>query len=133
MWVLPGRVGVKPLYGQMEFTPEERHNTWLVVASGQPGLSAPVSLTQDASFRVSRLSNSTLRHTFAPGRLGFFFVASGTIAAAGFGETDLAVGDPATLADGDAVRIAGVTRLDLSGSGEIVLWDVPRPPDGAND
>ena len=29
------------------------------------------------------------------------------------------------------VRIAGVTRLTVGGSGEIVLWDVPRPPDGA--
>jgi redox-sensitive bicupin YhaK (pirin superfamily) len=133
MWVLPGRLGVKPLYGQMEFRPEERHNTWLLVASGQPGLSAPVTLTQDASYRVSRLSGSALRHTFDPGRLGFFFVASGAITAAGFDDENTPVGVPASLADGDAVRIAGVTRLDVSGSGEIVLWDVPRPPDGAND
>jgi hypothetical protein len=131
--VLPGLLGVAPLYGQMEFRPEERLDTWLLVASGQPGLSAPVTLTQDASFRVSRLSGSTLRHTFAPGRLGFFFVASGAITAAGFDGHDAAVGTPASLADGDAVRIAGVTRLDVGGSGEIVLWDVPRPPDGAND
>jgi redox-sensitive bicupin YhaK (pirin superfamily) len=133
MWVLPGRLGVKPEYGQMEFRPEERENMWLLVASGQPGLSAPVALTQDASFRVSRLSGHTLRHTFAPGRLGFFFVASGDIAAAAFDGSDVAVGAPATLGAGDGVRIAGVTRLDITGSGEVVLWDVPRPPDGAND
>ncbi len=132
-YVLSGQLGVKPQYGQMEFPPEQRENTWLLVASGQPGLSAPVALTQDASFRVSRLSDSTLRHTFAPGRLGFFFVASGSVAAAAFDGNDAAVGTPATLGDGDAVRIAGVTRLDISGSGEVVLWDVSRPPDGAND
>jgi len=146
MWVLPGKLGVTPQYGQMDFRPEERQNTWLLVASGQSGLSAPVTLTQDASLRVSRLSalrqaqgdmlraqGDTLRHTFAPGRLGFFFVASGAITAAAFDGSDVAVGTPAALGDGDAVRIAGVTRLEISGSGEIVLWDVPRPPDGAND
>ncbi len=133
MWVLPGKLGVEPQYGQMEFGSEERHDTWLLVASGQPGLSAPVALTQDASFRVSRLTDHTLRHTFDPGRLGFFFVASGTIAAAAFDSTDAPVGTPVVLRDGDAVRIAGVTRFEISGDGEVVLWDVPRPPDGAND
>jgi hypothetical protein len=47
--------------------------------------------------------------------------------------TGAAVGTPAVLRDGDGVRIAGVTRLEVSGDGEVVLWDVPRPPDGAND
>ena len=133
MWVLPGRLGEKPLYGQLDFDVEQRRGKWLVVASGQPGVTAPVQLTQDASFLVSRLTNEGLRHTFDPGRLGFLFVADGTLTASGFDGAAAPVGEPAALGGGDAVRIAGVTRLDVSGSGEVVLWDVPRPPDGAND
>lgn len=132
MWVLPGKLGVKPLYGQVDFPIDARRNTWLVVASGQPGVEAPVRLTQDATFRVSRLEDGALRHTFAPGRLGFFFVAEGNVTAAGL-EDDDAQFATAKLTTGDAVRIAGLSRLAVAGSGEVVLWDVPRPPDGAND
>lgn len=133
MWVLPGRVGEKPLYGQLDFDPEARRGKWLLVASGQAGVAAPVRLTQDASFTVSRIAGETLHHTFAPGRLGFLFVADGVASAAGFDDEKNPVGGEVLLTAGDGVRIAGVTRLTLSGAGEVVLWDVPRPPDGAND
>jgi hypothetical protein len=46
--------------------------------------------------------------------LGFLFVGTGDVA---FG------GD--TLHAGDAVRIAGPFEIEVSGSGELVLWDVP--------
>jgi hypothetical protein len=133
MWVLPGRLGEKPLYGQLDFDVEARRGKWLAVASGQRGVAAPVELTQDATFMVSRIAGESLQHTFAPGRLGFLFVADGVASAAGFDDGNGAVGGEILLAAGDAVRIAGVTRLNVSGAGEIVLWDVPRPPDGAND
>jgi redox-sensitive bicupin YhaK (pirin superfamily) len=132
MWVLPGTLGGKPLYGQLEFDVDARRGKWLTIASGQAGIAAPVRLTQDATFKVSRIENGTLQHTFAPGRLGFLFVADGTVKASGL-SGDAAVGGETALAPGDAVRIAGVSDLTLSGSGEIALWDVPRPPDGAND
>jgi len=125
MWLLPGRLGEKPLYGQVEFEPEERIGKWLVIASGQPDVTAPVALTQDASFMVSRLEGGTLRHVFQPGRLGFLFVASGEVTVEGRGVEDLPAGEPAVLASGDAVRMSGITHLDLNGTGELVLWDLP--------
>jgi redox-sensitive bicupin YhaK (pirin superfamily) len=132
MWVMPGRLGGEPLYGQMSFETNQRLNTWLLIASGQPGVTTPVALTQDASFMVSRLENGSIEHVLEPGRLAFFFVAEGDVRAEGFGPDGSRVGTT-ELAAGDAVRIAGVTKLAALGSGEVVLWDVPRLPDDAND
>ena len=132
MWVLPGTTGGAPSYGQLEFDVAQRRNTWLVVASGHEGQDAPVVLTQDAMLLVSRLEGVELRHTFEPGRLGFLFAADGGIEVAAFDEHDAPI-TSAELTAGDAARIAGVTRLKLSGAGEVVLWDVPRLRDGAND
>ncbi len=114
MWVMPGRTGAPPAYGQMDFTREDRRNRWLAVASGHHALTAPIALTQDAGLLVSRLENHEVRHTFEPSRFGFLFVGEGEIEANG-----------ERLESGDAVRMYGIERLDLRGSGEIVLWDLP--------
>lgn len=114
MWVLPGKAGTPPTYGQKDFTADERHNRWLAVASGHRAVVAPIALTQDAALLVSRLENHELRHTFEPGRFGFLFVGAGEIEANG-----------EQLHAGDAVRMYAIERLDLRGSGEVVLWDLP--------
>lgn len=114
MWVLPGKTGTPPTYGQQDFTLEDRHNRWLAVASGHHAISAPIALTQNAALLVSRLENHELRHTFEPSRFGFLFVGSGEI---------VANGDQ--LHAGDAVRMYAIERLDLRGTGEVVLWDLP--------
>jgi len=118
MWVLPGRKGAKPSYGQVDFEERQRHNKWLLVASGIAGDSAPVTLTQNASFSVAHLDNGVLERPFEDGRLGFLFVADGSVAANG-----------SRLEAGDAVRMSGVPSLSLSGSGEVLLWDVPPTVD----
>lgn len=125
MWVVPGKLGVEPSYGQIEFKDADRLNQWLPVASGRPALEAPVRLTQDAAFFVTRLREEQhLRHTFHPARLGFLFVAEGAIEAKGTAEEERAIGETA-LASGDAVRLAGLERIALNGSGIAVLWDLP--------
>ena len=45
MWVLPGRVGTPPSYGQMDFSPDDRRNRWLDVVSGDPAVNAPIRIT----------------------------------------------------------------------------------------
>lgn len=114
MWVLPGKQGTPPTYGQMDFTLEDRHNRWLAVASGHQAVTAPIALTQDAALLVARLENHELRHTFEPSRFGFLFVGEGEIEANG-----------ERLQKGDAVRMYSIERLDLKGTGEVVLWDLP--------
>jgi quercetin 2,3-dioxygenase len=124
MWVIPGKLGVPPTYGQAEFSDDERRNTWLVVASGRSSLAAAVRLTQDAAFLVTRLEGDhSLRHTFEANRLGFLFVAHGSLDAAASLNGDT-VG-ASRLTSGDAVRISNVERMTIQGSGLAVLWDVP--------
>lgn len=120
MWVIPGRRGTKPTYGQMDFTLEDRRNRWLAVASGHHAVNAPIALTQDAALLVARLENRELRHTFEPSRFGFLFIGDGEIEANG-----------ELLRQGDAVRMYGIERLDLKGTGEVVLWDLPALNDNA--
>jgi quercetin 2,3-dioxygenase len=114
MWVLPRSHGETPSYGQQEFDESARRNTWLAVASGQPGVAAPVTLRADATLRVAQLRDAELRYTFDPARFGFLFVAEGDVTA-----------DGERLTAGDAVRIQGAGEIDVRGNGEVVLWDVP--------
>ena len=114
MWVMPREREVKPLYGQRLFAEDERRNRWLVVASGEPGVTAPVELRADATLRVARLTGETLQVELRDGRYGFLFVADGTVTANG-----------EHLAAGDALRLRGQQRFGVAGSGELVFWDVP--------
>jgi len=113
MWVLPERRGMTPQYGQKEFSLEERLGNWLPVASGMHDVFAPISIGQSATFFVLRLQGNSAARPFAEGRLGFLFVAEGDVKANGV-----------ALAGGDAVRFSGVDRLDVVGSGELLLWDL---------
>jgi quercetin 2,3-dioxygenase len=114
MWVIPGKLDQEPSYGQMDFSVEDRRNTWLRVVSGQASVQAPIRITQDATFAVSRVEDATVVYDFTPQRYGFLFVADGTVEANG-----------ETLHKGDAVRLFDVPRLGVKGHAELVLWDVP--------
>ncbi len=115
MWVIPESYGGKPAYGQHTFDERERRNRWLVVASGEKAITAPVRLRQSATLRVAQLQNASLSYTFEAERAGFLFVAEGNVVANG-----------ERLAAGDAVRMRGLHDLAIEGSGEIVFWDLPQ-------
>src|SRR5665213_3583793 len=83
-------------------------------SSGESGVDAPVRLRADATVRVAKLEDGALSFAFDPARYGFLFVADGAVQANGV-----------QLGAGDAVRMHGSPNLELSGSGEVVLWDVP--------
>ncbi len=127
MWVVPRATGLAPRYGQVDFTLDDRRDAWLTIASGSPGVDAPIAIWQDATAYVAHLGGATtLTKTIAPGRRAFLFVASGDVT---LGETSLGSGDAppdgTALASGDAVRIVGPFDLSIAGRGEVVLWDVP--------
>jgi redox-sensitive bicupin YhaK (pirin superfamily) len=115
MWVLPGKLGTAPSYGQRDFSIDDRRNKWLTIVSGEDNVEAPIRITQKATFSVTRLENSNLLKEFVPKRYGFLFVADGSVEANG---------EP--LRAGDAVRLYDVERLAVKGSGELVLWDLPQ-------
>ncbi len=114
MWVVPSAQGLAPRYGQVDFAPEDRRNRWLTVASGTHGVEAPIALSQDATCSVARLEAVQLGKSVAAGRLAFLFVASG----------EVRIGSQ-TLGAGDAARITGPFEIELAGTAETVLWDVP--------
>jgi len=113
MWVLPASADAKPQYGQKDFAVEERLGNWLGVATGMPGGYAPIKIGQSAAFYVLRLEGGSSARAFAANRYGFLFVAAGDVVANGV-----------ELHAGDAVRMAGVDRLEVSGSAELLLWDL---------
>ncbi|MBI2445504.1 pirin family protein [Candidatus Micrarchaeota archaeon] len=117
MWVVPDRRGHAPQYGQLDLAEDDRTDKLLLVASGTPSQNAPIRLHQDASFYIAKLEKKTQTHAFGNGRLGFLFVASGQIRA-----------NDEALKTGDAVRMADVGKLELSGTGDVVLWDLPYLP-----
>jgi redox-sensitive bicupin YhaK (pirin superfamily) len=113
MWVMPGKTGVHPSYGQIDFEAADREGKWLAVASGERGISAPIALTQNATLRVARLTGE-LPIDLAAGRYGFLFVAEGEASV-----------DGRTLRAGDAARLYDAQHLTLSGAAELVYWDAP--------
>ena len=114
MWVMPGKTGTPPSYGQLSFDISERTNRFLTIVSGEEHVEAPIRITQQATFKVARLESASVQHDFAPQRYGFLFVASGSVSANG-----------EQLNAGDAVRIYDLPKLTVNGSAEIVLWDAP--------
>ena len=126
MWVVPGKLGTAPSYGQVEFSDADRLNTLLAIASGRRDVSAPVRLTQDAAFYVTRLeSGKHVRHVFEPNRLGFLFVAEGTAGIEARDYSDMVVNTEA-LQTGDAARMGNITHLKIEGPALVVLWDIPQ-------
>ncbi|HEY1429348.1 MAG TPA: pirin family protein [Candidatus Tumulicola sp.] len=115
MWVTPGTIGSPPSYGQRQFEPASRANRWLHAVSGQANVDAPIRITADATFSVARLDDSSLDYTFAPKRYGFFFVAEGAVRVNG-----------QDVCAGDAVRMFDIGRIDVRGTGEVLLWDLPE-------
>ena len=114
MWIVPPKAGLPTQYGQRDFTVADRSGPWSLAASGKPDANAPITLQQDAAFSVARLVDGSVNYRFDPPRLGFLFVAEGSVIANG-----------ETLRAADAVRMASVSSLDVTGSGELLLWDVP--------
>jgi redox-sensitive bicupin YhaK (pirin superfamily) len=115
MWVLPGRLGTPPSYGQMAFARADRENRWLDVVSGDPAVEAPIRITQRATLRVARVEGVAIEAAFAPKRYGFLFVAEGSARANG-----------ADLKAGDAAAFYDVPALSVAGNAELVLWDLPE-------
>jgi redox-sensitive bicupin YhaK (pirin superfamily) len=115
MWVVPGSLGGKPSYGQREFDPSGHVNSWINAVSGDPAVAAPIRITADATFSVARLEDGSIDYTFAPKRYGFLYLADGAITVNG---NDVAAGD--------AVRMYDIASIDVRGSGEVLLWDLPE-------
>ena len=77
IWIVPDERNLKPNYGDMRFTADQRHNQWLQVVSGQQS-EAPIKIQQDASIYVAELDQGqAIDFTVAPGRQAYLVQIEG--------------------------------------------------------
>ena len=77
IWIVPDERNLKPNYGDMRFTADQRHNQWLQVVSGLQS-DAPIKIHQDASIYVTELDQGqAIDFTVAPGRQAYLVQIEG--------------------------------------------------------
>jgi len=116
MWVMPAARGTQPRYEDRAFTTKDRLNRLFpIVSSGD--LPGSLTIGQDARFYVSRLeAGKTLEHSLSPGRLGYFFVITGSVSLNG---QAVNAGDQARISDEVNLKIVASTDAEL------ILIDLP--------
>ncbi len=114
IWIVPASQGGAPRYDQRRFTPEERRNRLLLLASGD-GEDGAIQIKQDARLFTSWLeAGRQLRH-ISPGRRLWIQVVRGALSANG----ELLEGG-----DGAAVEGADTLVLDAHDDSEVLLFDL---------
>lgn len=119
IWVFPLKRGIKPRYGQKNFSLAERKNRLQTVVS--PDGPESLWINQEAWFSLSQL-DANQRITYKMNRPAsglYIFVISGSLDAAG---TDLA------RRDGLGVWDTGQIELSARVDSEILLMEVPMNP-----
>ena len=115
IWLLPEKKGVKPNYGQKDFSAYLEPGKLVQVASGSPSGEA-VKIHQDASVYAGRFdAGQTAVHDLGPGRHGWLQMAKGEITLNGV-----------PLKEGDGAAISGESKLEISASNiaEVLLFDL---------
>lgn len=115
IWILPDRTGLPPSYEQKTFPEAEKRGRLRLVASPD-GREGSVSIHQDARLYAGLFEKSeTASHRFAPGRLGYLFVACGTVEASG---QKLTAGDALLFRDEPQVSLVNGDKA------EVLLFDM---------
>ncbi len=115
IWLLPDRMGITPGYEQKAFADSEKRGRLRLVASPD-GREGSVTVHADASIHAGLFDGAEAATlALAPGRLGYVFVARGTVHVNG-----------QALATGDAAMLRGEPSLTLDqGVGaEVLVFDL---------
>ena len=112
IWILPEKPGIPPSYEQKRFDPESRRGVLKLIASPDARDGA-VKLHQDVEVYNGLLDGESVSHTFAPGRYGWLQIATGS-----------AVVNGQPLGAGDGVGISDEGAVTITGSGEVMLFDL---------
>jgi hypothetical protein len=118
MWIMPDERGLPPSNEQHQFNEADRTNRLLRILKpgGMDGEGIPVH--QDTSTYVSRLEPGiSAAHTYGAGRLGYFYLISGS-----------ALLNGERLTTGDAAKVLGPGTIDVLAeeASELLLVDVPH-------
>lgn len=128
IWILPEQKGMEPGYEQKNFAIAEKRGKLRLVGS-QEGREGSITIHQDINFYAAILSEGeSVSHEFAPGRVGWLQVASGTIQLNDpiNDQINVQINDQ-TLRAGDGAAIAQESRIRLNGlspDAELLLFDL---------
>jgi redox-sensitive bicupin YhaK (pirin superfamily) len=115
IWIVPATRGIKPGYGQKDFSAQLAAEP-LVLAASQDGRDGSIPIHQDADLYVSRLKErASLHFDLRPGRGAWVQVVKGGVRLNG--ET-LAAGDGAALSDEKVLELVAETAA------EVLLFDL---------
>ena len=112
IWIVPERRGIEPGYEQKTFPEGELRGRLRLVASPD-GAEGSVTIHQDVNLYSALLAGESVAHSYAPQRYGWVQVTRGDVEVNGL---KLSAGDGAAISDESAVTI--------SGSGEVLLFDL---------
>jgi len=112
IWLLPDRRGHTPGYQQKLFTDADKSGRWAAVASPD-GEAGSLVIHQDARVYQTKLAGEEVRYELAAGRAAFVHVATGSATVNG-----------AKLVAGDAVAVEDEREVVVSGTGEVLLFDL---------
>src|SRR5262249_43790534 len=108
IWLLPERNGITPGYEQKPFPPPDG----LQLVASHDARDGSLKIHQDVDLYRGTVDGA-LRFDFRPGRFGWLQAASGELSING-----------TPLQPGDGVAIADERGIDLSGTGEFLLFDL---------
>jgi redox-sensitive bicupin YhaK (pirin superfamily) len=109
IWLLPERNGITPGYDQKAFPPTDGK---LQLVASRDERDGSLKIHQDVDLYRGNVDGA-LRFEFRPGRCGWLQVAGGELAVNG-----------TALKAGDGVAIAEEEAIEISGKGELLLFDL---------
>lgn len=116
IWIQPKTMGIKPGYGQKDFSEALAREPSVLVVSPD-GRDGSIAINQDAEIHISRLkAHDTLRFALRSGRRAWVQMVKGSVVLQG-----------AELKAGDGIAVTDVTTLELVGKADadLLLFDLP--------
>jgi redox-sensitive bicupin YhaK (pirin superfamily) len=113
IWIMPDVRGIPPSYEQKKFDREKMRGTWLEIASKNPAAGA-VKIHQDAKLLAATLENGqSIEYALDAGRNAWLQIARGKMQVNG-----------TAVEAGDGVAVSQESAVQLTGSGEALLFDL---------
>jgi redox-sensitive bicupin YhaK (pirin superfamily) len=112
IWILPEARGIKPSYDQKQFSRDEIRGKLRLIASREPDANA-VKIYQDVRLFATLLDGETIKYELPKDRYAWVQIARGTMKLNG-----------TILEAGDGAAASEESGLELSGTGEALLFDL---------
>ncbi|MBV8667360.1 MAG: pirin family protein [Burkholderiaceae bacterium] len=117
IWIMPNTANTEPGYAEQHFDAASKQGRLRLIVSPD-GRDGSVSIRQNAAIYAGLLNgDAPVDYALAPGRLGYLYVARGSVSLNGM-----------ALAAGDGAQIANEASINLSQAkdAEVLLFDLPH-------